>query len=101
MLDISKCKIVKQGILLYDNTLEYSVIIIESDIFYGTGDFDDPPEIAEDKECLCYYAWCDSPHRRNEFFSGTGPEYGGMAFMSLDEAVMTIEKKSYFSHWID
>ena len=96
MLDLSKCKIMKQGILLYDHALEYSVIIVESDILYGTGDFDDPPEIAEDRECLCYYAWCDSPHSRNEYCSGWYE-----AFMSVKEAMNTIEKEPYFSHWIN
>lgn len=95
MLDLDKCKIVKQGILLYDHVLEYSVIIIESDILYGTGDFDDPPEIAEDRECLCYYIWCDSPHGRNEYCSGPFE-----AYMSVEEAMAAIEKEPYFSHWI-
>ena len=96
MLDTDKCKIMKHGILLYDNQSEYSIIIIESNILYGTGDYEDPPEIAEDRECLCYYAWCDSPYRRNEFSSGCFS-----AFMSVTEAVQTIEKAPYFSHWID
>lgn len=95
MLDLSKCKIMKRGILLYDHILEYSVIIVESDILYGTGDFDDPPEIAEDRECLCYYVWCDSPSRRNEYCSGLFE-----AYMSVEEAMTAIEKKPYFSHWI-
>ena len=96
MLDISNCKIIKRGILLYDGVQEYEVIIVESDTMYGTGDYEDPPEIAEDRECRCYYAWCDSPGRRNEFCAGWFP-----AFLSVDEAMNTIEKESYFSHWID
>ena len=96
MLDLNKCKIMKRGILLYDNVLEYSIIIVESNILYGTGDYEDPPEISEDKECLCYYAWCDSPNKQNEFSSGCLT-----AFMSVDEATKEIEKLTYFSHWID
>lgn len=95
MFDLSKCKIMKRGILLYDGVLEYDVVITESEILYGTGDFEDPPEIAEDRECLCYYAWFDAPHHRNEFCSGSG------AFMSVSEAMKAIEKETYFSHWID
>lgn len=96
MLDIDNCKIMKQGILLYDNTSEYSVIIVESDILYGTGDYEDPPEIAEDRECRCYYVWSDSPGSRNEFRSGWGT-----AFLSVNEAMIEIEKEPGFSHWID
>lgn len=96
MLDIDKCKIIKQGILLYDNVHEYKVIITESDILYGTGDFEDAPEIAEDRECICYYAWCDSPSNRSHFCTGLLT-----AFMSIDEAMKEIEKLPYFSHWID
>ncbi len=96
MLDLSKCKIMKRGILLYDKTIEYNVIIIESNILYGTGDCEDPPEIAEDKECLCYYVWHDSPSRRNEFYSGYFT-----AFMSVEEAMQTIEQVPYFSHWLN
>lgn len=96
MLDINRCKIMKKGILLYDNVLEYSVIIIESDILYGTGDFEDPPEIAEDRKCLCYYVWCDSPCNRNEFRSGWDN-----GFLSVQEAMKAIEKVPYFSKWID
>lgn len=96
MLDLGRCKIVKQGIMLYDNALEYSVIIVESSVLYGSGDFEDPPEIANDRESLCYYAWCDSPSRRNEFCSGWHT-----AFMSVDEAMNAIEKETYFLHWIN
>lgn len=95
MLDISNCKIMKQGILLYDNISEYSVVIIESNILYGTGDYEDSPEITEDKDCLCYYAWCDHPNRRNEFCSCS------TAYMSIKEAMAAIEKEGYYSHWID
>lgn len=96
MLDLSLAKIVKQGILLYDGVLEYKVIIIESDILYGADDdYEDPPELAEDKECRCYYAWCDSPLARGKFNSGWG------VFLSLEEAIQEIEKESYFAYWIE
>ncbi|MBU5484231.1 hypothetical protein KQI86_07800 [Clostridium sp. MSJ-11] len=93
MLDLSKSKIVKRGICLYDNIKEYEVIIIESNIRYGSGDYDDPPEIAEDVECLCYYTWFDSPIQRGEFCTGGG------AFMSIGEAMNDVEKESYFAYW--
>lgn len=96
MLDLSNVKIVKRGICLYDNLLEYEVIIIENDIVYGTGDEEDPPEIADDKDCLCYYAWCDSPHSRGRFISS----WGG-AFLSIEEAMEKIETESYFAYWIE
>lgn len=92
----NKFKIMKQGILRYNNIHEYGVIIAESDILFGTGDYEDPPEIAEDRKCTCYYVWCDSPNNRDQFCTGLFT-----AFLSVEEAIKAIEKEPYFSHWID
>ena len=53
-------------------------------LLYSTGDYEDPPEIAEDKECLCYYVWCDSPNRRNEFYSQNGHKADSIRFMCFE-----------------
>ena len=85
MLDLSKAKIVKRGICLYDHCVEYEVIIIESNIRYGSGDYEDPPEIAEDREITCYSCSYEDMVNRGAFSMGRGG-YG-----SIREAVEHIE----------
>jgi len=67
MFDISSAKVIKRGICLYDNAVEYEVVIVESNILYGSGDYEDLPDIANDKEVKCYYGCFDSPGNRGVF----------------------------------
>ncbi len=95
MIDFSKLRLVKQGICLYDGLLEYKVVIAESDILYGADDdYEDPPEVKEDRVCRCYYVGYDSPHARDNFM-------GGSAFFTIEEAVAAVEKETYFAYWIE
>lgn len=94
MPDMLKEKIVKRGICLYCNSKEYEVVIAESNIRYGSGDYEDPQETAEDQHCLCYAIWYGSLADRGNFSAGGG------VFLSLEEAVSNIEQENYFSHWI-
>lgn len=94
MLDTSKLKIVKRGKCLYDNTAEYEVIIIESDVLHGSGDHEDPPEITNDKEIKCYYCCLDHPNNRDVF------NVGRSGFLSIEEAVKDIERFTDV-RWLD
>lgn len=86
MFDISKEKIVKRGKCFYGNTAEYEVIIIASELLAGSGDYADAPEIADDKEVICYYAWFDSPSSRGVFRAGSS------GFLTIEESVKDVEK---------
>ena len=41
--------VVKRGIFLYDATIVCDIRIVKTDVRYGTGDAEDPPEIADDQ----------------------------------------------------
>lgn len=49
MLFDSAEKVVKAGTFLYDDTVLCDVRIVYSTIQYGSGDWEDPPELAEDQ----------------------------------------------------
>lgn len=88
MLDLSNAKIVKRGICFYDSSVEYEVIIVESDTLYGSGDYEDTPEIAEDREVTCFYVWYEDLSRKGVFNAGGG------GFLSIDETIASVEKTS-------
>jgi len=46
---------VAEGTWLYSGSLPTSVRILESGVAFGTGDFEDEPEDADDKPGLCFY----------------------------------------------
>ena len=85
MLDIPKAKVVKRGKCLYYKAVEYNVVIVESDVLYSSGDYEDPPEISDDRVVLCYYGWFDSPGNSSAFCSGTN------GTLTIEEAIRNIE----------
>lgn len=48
-------KLVAVGKWLYDDTIECVVQIVQRNIAYGSGDYEDPVEIREDREGVFYY----------------------------------------------
>lgn len=52
--------VIKEGTAVYDKTVPYEVRIIESLVWYGSGDYEDTPEIREDRTMKCYYVWYES-----------------------------------------
>lgn len=58
--DIAEKDIVKIGTYLYDDSVRKRVIIVRSDCLYGTGDYEDEPEIREDLDVETYYVWFES-----------------------------------------
>ena len=86
--DMRNATIVKRGKCLYDGSLEYEVRILKWHIFYGTGDYEDPYEIREDRNIDCYYVYYEDLIRAGEFNAGGG------VFLSVDEAVVSIESKT-------
>ena len=87
--------IVKRGRWLYDGVVPCDVRIIRHNVLYGSGDYEDPPEIADDREVECYYV---------EFHTPVGkPDWvGGGAALSVAEAVSIAESKLGATlKWID
>jgi hypothetical protein len=86
-------EVVKRGIALYDGTMPYNVKIVKSSFLYGTGDYEDPEEIREDREIECYYIWCAPPGPPDQ--TGRPFTTGGGAFLTLAEAMKHVEKATY------
>ncbi len=91
---------VKRGIALYDGTVPYNVKIVKSSVLYGTGDYEDPEEIREDREVECYYIWYESPGPPTR--TGRPNTSGGGASLTLAEAMRRVEKATYgTARWLE
>ncbi|MCL4296450.1 MAG: hypothetical protein KJ077_12010 [Anaerolineae bacterium] len=77
--------VVKEGTAVYDKAVPYEVRIIQSPIRYGSGDYEDPPEIYEDTLVKCYYVWYESLTEQGSFNAGGG------VFPTLAEAMAKAE----------
>jgi hypothetical protein len=73
---LENSKVVMKGSWTYGGTVKY-LQLIKSDVLYGSGDYEDPPEIRNDKEIECYYI---------EFLSTSG------GFLILAEAIIEAEE---------
>jgi len=90
--------IVKEGTFLYDEQVPCRLLIVHSKVQYGTGDYQDPPELANDQDCDAFYIKFSSTTDVNHFNSGSGP------FSSLSEAMTYAEAAPGLGHtvrWID
>ena len=71
--------VVKRGWWLYAGTIRCDVHIVERDFFPGTGDYEDPPEIGDDRDIICYELRYEIP--------GYPPKYaGGGSYLTIEEA---------------
>jgi hypothetical protein len=48
-------RVVREGRWRYAGTIESAVRIRESDTRFGSGDYEDPPDVREDRAERCYY----------------------------------------------
>ncbi|WP_119965670.1 hypothetical protein [Simplicispira lacusdiani] len=78
-------RVVREGTFLYDLQIECDVRIVYSPIHYGTGDWEDPPEIQNDLEQDTYYVQYGSTTERGRFNAGGG------GHRSLPEAMAAAE----------
>lgn len=60
------------GKWLYDGTTEYVVQIVQRNKAYGSGDYQDPIEVREDREGTFYYLKFFSPARPERHSSESG-----------------------------
>lgn len=81
-------KIIKEGIWWYDNSVECSIRIIKWHILYGSGDYEDLPDICNDKEVECYYVLYESLTQKGQFPIRRG------GFLSLEEAIKDVESST-------
>ena len=84
MRELEQATPVKRGTWLYAGTVPCEVRIIKHHTLYGTGDYEDPPEIAEDREVECFYILYHTP-------AGEPAWVGGGSALSLQDAVAVAE----------
>ncbi len=82
--------IVKVGTFLYDETVLCDLCIVFSPVRFGTGDYEDPPEVCDDVEIDTYYVWFGSTVARGHYNAGGG------GWTSLAEAVASVECRPGF-----
>jgi hypothetical protein len=80
--------VVKNGTFLYDGTVTCDVRIILSQVRHGSGDLEDPPELADDKEGEFFYVQYGSTTERGHFNASGG---GGA---TMEEAIAVAESAS-------
>lgn len=73
--------VVARGYWLYDGTVRRSVQIMRGDVRFGSGDYEDPPEVAEDRDVETFYVSYPDPHAPDD-----PPWPNGGGFPSLAEA---------------
>lgn len=78
-------EVIKEGIWRYDDFVEYKVRIVKWYILYGTGDYEDSPEMSEDKDVECYYVLLEPIVEKGKFPTSRG------GFLTLQEAVEDAE----------
>ena len=83
--DMQNAAPMKQGKCAYGNTKEYFVKIVKWDILYGTGDYEDPEDIGDDRDIECYYVLYEDLVQKGVYNAGGG------GFLSLEEAISSVE----------
>ena len=84
--------IVKSGSFFYGGERRCSVKIVRTNFRPGTGDYEDPPEISEDAECVFFGVWYESAGDRK--FSA-----GGGWFESVAAAMKSVEASAADVQW--
>lgn len=88
-------KIVQRGVCLYGGQKPYHVIIIKSDFYYGTGDYEDDPDIADDREVETYVVYYEDLLHPDQYNAGGGQ------FFSLQAATERVEEINPDVRWLE
>lgn len=75
--------VLKRGTWLYDGVAPFEVRIVQGDMIYGSGDYEDPPEVREDQDVKCFYVVFDDVGDQTPAVYGVYP--------TLDEALAGAE----------
>ncbi len=85
---------VKKGTFLYNELVECDIRIIYSKVRYGTGDYEDSPEFANDTVQDTYYLEYGSTTQRGVYNAGS------VGFASIEEATKEAESAVGFGHTV-
>jgi len=90
--------VVKSGTFLYDGTITCDLRIVRSQVRPGSGDWEDPPELANDVEGEFFYVQYGSTTQRGHF------NVHGRGGATLEEATLIAESSPGIGktvQWID
>jgi hypothetical protein len=73
-------EVVLEGSWLYAGTTRYRIAIVRRGSRYGSGDYEDPPEVAQDREAATFEVWYTAAGDPERFAAGGGQ------YPSLDAA---------------
>lgn len=85
----------KEGFGVYGGTKEYHIYICAGDTLYGTGDYEDEPQTANDKNVRCYTVYISDMLEPGRINASAGQ------YESFEEAVREAEKTAGFAGWKD
>jgi hypothetical protein len=78
-------EVVLEGVWLYGGTTECRIAIIRRDVRYGSADYEDPPEVAQDLEAETFEVLYTAAGDPDRFAAGGGQ------FQSLETAREAVE----------
>jgi len=87
-------RVVKQGTFCYAGQVTCDVCIQQTDVRYGTGDYEDAPEDRDDLPGEWYYIWYSPAGTRGDYRSG------GPSFPTLNEAIQHLEATVANLEWL-
>jgi hypothetical protein len=85
-------RVVRTGTFLYDGHVECDVRIVLSPVRFGTGDYEDPPEVSNDVDQDTFYIHYGSTTSRGVFTAGGG------SFATLSAAITHAEAMPGFGN---
>jgi hypothetical protein len=65
-------EVVLEGSWLYAGTTRYRIAIVRRGSRYGSGDYEDPPEVAQDREAATFEVWYTAAGDPERFAAGGG-----------------------------
>jgi hypothetical protein len=87
MMNIAQARIVKLGEWFYDGTTPCRIAILTESLLPGSGDHEDPEEIASDRNVPCFSVWFENPARKGEYNAGGGH------YLTVEDAMESAEMK--------
>ena len=82
VVDLSKT--VLRGQWLYAGEVSRQIVVLREELLPGSGDYEDPPDIADDRLVTCYAVWFETDP--GVFTTGAG------SYEALSEAITQVER---------
>lgn len=86
MIELESAEPEKIGTWLHGGSIPCEVRVVRHHTLYGSGDYDDPPEVVEDRAVECFYVLFHTPAGEPEWVCGG-------AALSLNEAMALAQRR--------